>query len=147
MSTKSKPSVPRANVTRAVVPTILGHYCARPDGLGGFFFLLQCGHKAACKTRWNPRGPGVVPVPEKAEWRPCETCKAALVAEGKPIPRCPLCRGRGGLVTQRSSGSCVSISSGVCPACRGKTTGPNGEPEPPEPKGIDLRGLLGDVTT
>lgn len=137
----------RANVTRAVVQNDSGDYYARPDGKAGFFFLLQCGHKSQCKTRWNPRGAGVLPVPEKAEWRPCDTCKATLLAEGKPLPPCPLCRGRGELTTHRYSGSCLSISTVSCPACRGKTTGPDGESGPPEPKGIDIRKLLGDEVT
>lgn len=128
---------PKANVTRAVKPTEFGSFYAREDK-GGFYFELVCGHRSPCKTRekWGK----TVASPEKAEWRPCEECKTEILAAGKPLPPCPLCRGAGEMKNEKHTISrgqhIASFSISRCPACFGKTTNPKGIPKP------DLRGVL-----
>jgi len=108
------------------------------SGEQGFYFNLACGHVSPCRTRVVWGRP--VPSPARAEWRPCEECKAKLIAEGRPIPPCPMCRGAGKILNGQhkfSGGHEVrSYSVSRCRACHGKTTNPDGTPEP------DLRGVI-----
>lgn len=106
-------------VTRAVQPDDGGFYYARERN-GSHYFRLICGHEWPCKTKNG------FAVPLKADWRPCEPCKAAYEAKGLPLPLCPLCRGRGTITTgshRYQGGKLVSasFSKKKCEACKGKT--------------------------
>lgn len=121
-------------VPRAVVSESGDNYARKDEKTGQFYFKLSCGHRSiVTKTREGSRyrfGPTeILPVPQRADYRPCDECRLALEAAGKPIPPCGLCRGKGEIkresVTLSSSGGgSYRMSISRCPACHGRTTKP-----------------------